>query len=148
MYDEKTTQGVGKPQKPEPGRLVELILQQVNDDRQTLIFLDAVNECGDPYKILSYIEALIIAPGVQIKICLSSINERGIEECLVKTPNLARITLDQEEMRSDIDMLVRDSLEHHPRLMRHPHQLKEDITRALARGAQGMYAGSQLLLCL
>ena len=143
LYDENTTQGFTKPQRLEPERLVDLILEQANDDHQTLIFLDAVNECGDPYKILSYIEALVMAPGARIQVCLSSINERGIEDHLLKIPNLATITLDQQEMKSDIDILLRTSLENHPRLRRHSHQLKEEIILGLTKGAQGMYVSPE-----
>lgn len=139
LYDDKVSQNFGKIPRLGTGELVDLIFQMTNDDHQTFIFLDALNECGDPYVALSCIESLLAFPRARIKICLSSINERGIVDYLLRMPNLLTKTLNQGEMRNDIDVLVRASLEEHPRLSQHSAQLKDEIIWALTRGAQGMY---------
>lgn len=78
-------------------------------------------------------------PGVRIQICISSINERGIEEHMLKMPALKIETLNHQTMRHDVDLLVRASIADHHRLRQHSPQLKEEIVWTLTRGAQGMY---------
>ena len=145
LFDEKNTQAFGKAQRLETERLVELILQQINDDHRTLIFLDAINECGSSHAILSNIESLLMCSGARIHICLSSINERDIEDHLKKLPNLYVKNLEQQEMTIDINILVSDYLENHSRLKQHSRKLKDEIISALTQGAQGMYADFDMI---
>lgn len=142
---EKNTKAFGKPQRLGSEKLVELILQQINDDHRTLIFLDAINECGSSHAILSNIESLLTRSGARIHICLSSINERDIEDHLQKLPNLYVKNLEQQEMTIDINILVCDYLENHSRLKQHSRKLKDEIISALTQGAQGMYADFDMI---
>ncbi len=137
IYDQKTAQGFGKVDRLEDSQLVILIIERIKVQDRAFILIDAVNECVDPYEILSHL--VNISKSCQnVYIFLSSINEKGIEECLQQMPRLVVGILGPRDIEKDINMLVEANLESHTKLRQNSPELKAEITAALTRDAQGM----------
>ncbi|MCJ1405083.1 hypothetical protein MMC11_008309 [Xylographa trunciseda] len=127
--------------------LVDLLMEVVQQEGSVYIFLDAVNECGDPIEVLDYMRRLSADhPKNTVHIFLSSINQGGIDDCIESFPSWSAITLLPRDMSNDIELLVRDSIETNPRLRKHSEELKEEIAKALTQGAQGMFRWVQCQL--
>ncbi|MCJ1393371.1 hypothetical protein MMC18_006244 [Xylographa bjoerkii] len=127
--------------------LIDLLLEIVQQDRSVYIFLDAVNECGDPVEVLNYMRRLSAHRLKNtVHIFLSSINEGGIDDCIESFPCWSAATLLPRDMSDDIELLVRASIETNPRLRKHSKELKEEIANALTQGAQGMFRWVQCQL--
>lgn len=136
-YDQEAVKSFGKTQNMDADQIINLIIERIRDRGSAFIFLDAVNECSDPNEVL--IPLKIIANSCNnVHMFMSSINEKGIEECLQQMPRLVIETLHLLDLTDDIDMLVQANLETHPRLRQHTPQLKKEIALALTDGAQGM----------
>ncbi|MCJ1286866.1 hypothetical protein MMC26_006212 [Xylographa opegraphella] len=127
--------------------LTDLLLEVIQQERSVYIFLDAVNECGDPVEVLSYMRRLSEHHlKSTVRIFLSSINERGIEDCVESFPSWSVTTLLPRNMSDDIELLVWASIDTNPRLRKHSNDLKEEIAGTLTRGAQGMFRWVQCQL--
>ena len=119
--------------------LIDLLLEVVQQERSVYIFLDAVNECGDPVEVLSYMRRLSAHHlKSTVHIFLSSINEGGIDDCIEGFPCWTVTTLLPRDMSDDIELLVWASIDTNPRLRKHSKELKEEIAKTLTQGAQGM----------
>lgn len=136
-YDQESAKGFGKPQMMDDDQIVPLIIKSIRDRGHAIILLDAVNECGDPEKVLTPLKT-IANSCENVYMFFSSINEKGIEDFLLQMPRLIIETLHTWDIKNDIHMLVQANLETHPRLRKHTPQLKNEITLALTHGAQGM----------
>ncbi len=138
-YDRNFAKSFGKLKvdKLKNDQLADLIIERIKRQGRTFIFLDAVNESINPYEILSFL-VTISKSCDNAYVFISSINEKGIEECLQQMPRSIIETLQQMDMRNDINMLVQASLRDHPKLHLHTPELKQEITLALTHGAQGM----------
>lgn len=137
IYDQKTAQGFGKVDRLEDSQLVILIIERIKVQDRAVILIDAVNECVDPYEILNHL--VNISKSCQnVYIFLSSINEKGIEECLQQMPRLVVGILRPRDIEKDVNMLVEANLESHTKLRQNSPELKAEITAALTRDAQGM----------
>ncbi|MCJ1437034.1 hypothetical protein MMC27_006419 [Xylographa pallens] len=127
--------------------LTDLLLEVVQQEKSIYILLDAVNECEDPVKIISYMRRLSAHhPKNTVHILLSSINERGIEDCIESFPRWTVVTLLPSDMSDDIELLVQASVDGNPRLRKHSKELKEEIIETLTQGAQGMFRWVQCQL--
>ena len=119
--------------------IVDLLLEQVQQEGSIYIFLDAVNECEDPAKILKYLRRLSACHfNSAAHIFLSSINEKGIDDCVESFSLWSVATLLPGDMSDDIELLVLASIEENPRLHKHSKELRDEIAQALTKGAQGM----------
>lgn len=136
-YDQESAKCFSKPQHMDVDESVALIIERIRDRGRTFIFLDAVNECSDPEEVLSPLKTIANSCD-SVHVFMSSINEKGIEDCLQDMPRLIIATLHPRDIRNDINMLVQVNLETHPRLRYHTPQLKKEINLALTQGAQGM----------
>lgn len=116
---------------------VTLIVERIKQLGHAFLFLDAVNECGNPDEILTPLKTILNLCD-NVHMFISSINEKGIADCMQQMPRLTIETLYSWYMTNDISMLVQANLETHPRLRYHTPQLKKEITLALTHGAQGM----------
>lgn len=137
IYNKKIATGFSKPQKMDVDQLIVTIVQRVKCSGRTFIFIDAVNESNDPDEILACLRSIAKSCD-NVYILMSSINEMGIEESVQQMPRLIVHTLHPQDTRSDIDLLVQEKLQNHPRLRHHTPQLKNEITLALTHGADGM----------
>lgn len=144
MYIDARQKTLGKPSMPEIDVLSSLLKMQA-DTRHLYILIDGINECGDPYEILQSLNDISKDPS-NIRLFLSSINEKGIENYVSAMPALCIETLRPEDIKHDISMLVLSTLELQPRLRQLPQNLKHDIVRALSKGAQGMFRWVQCQL--
>ena len=138
IFGEKSKGVTGKPQRLKTNEVLQHIVEQCQDKNRCYIFIDAVNECSNPHDVLTCLESIVTDPSICVQAFISSINEKDIEEMIQSMPNLSIETLNEQEMRNDIHMLIKASLETHPRLRKYPLQLKENIFQALASRAQGM----------
>lgn len=136
-YDQESAKSFGKPQRMDADQIVPLIIERIRDRGHAFIFLDGVNECGDPEKVLTPLTTIANSCR-NVYMFISSINEKGIEDFLQQMPQLIIDTLHPWDIRNDIHMLVQANLETHPRLRQHTPRLKNEITLALTHGAQGM----------
>ncbi|KAI5777727.1 hypothetical protein EDC01DRAFT_385661 [Geopyxis carbonaria] len=123
-----------------------LILRKARTQLATYLFLDAANECADPFGVLTQLAALAAAPDCHIHVFLSSINERGIDTVLRAVPGLLVETVLPRSISADVDLLIHASLDAHPRLRQHPASLKAQIVAKLSVGAQGMFRWVQCQL--
>lgn len=114
-----------------------MIVERIKDQDRIFILIDAVNECIDPSELLGQL-VKISKSCKNVYLFISSINEKGIEECLHQMPRLVVGTLHPWNIEKDIIMLVKANLENHIRLRQHSPELKAEITASLTRGAQGM----------
>ena len=114
-----------------------MIAEGIKGRDRSFILIDAVNECIDPHEILGHL-VHISKICKNVYIFISSINEKGIEECLQRMPRLVVRTLHPRDIENDINMVIKANLEHHTRLRQHSPEIKAEITAALTRGAQGM----------
>ncbi|MCJ1383613.1 hypothetical protein MMC17_006727 [Xylographa soralifera] len=127
--------------------LTDLLIEVVQEEGSVYIFLDAVNECGDPVQILSYMRRLSAHYLKNtVHILLSSINEGGIDDCIEGFPCWTVATLLPRDMSDDIELLVWASIDKSPRLRKHSKELKEEIAETLTQGAQGMFRWVQCQL--
>ena len=136
-YDKETATSSGKPQKMGVDQLIAFIIQRAKNSARTFIFLDAVNECSDPDRIITCLKTISKSCD-NVYTFMSSINEKGIEESLQQMSRLVVYTLHPRDIGTDINLLVQEKLHNHPRLRHHTPQLKEEITVALIHGADGM----------
>lgn len=114
-----------------------MIIEQIKVQDRAFILIDAVNECVDPYEILGHL--VNISKSCQnVYIFISSINEKGIEECLQQMPRLVVGALGPGDIEKDVNMLVKANLESHSKLRQNTPELKAEITATLTRDAQGM----------
>lgn len=131
--------GSTQPNRIDAGRLVELIVKHVSKAQEVFLFIDGINECGDPESVLSSLRRIIESCSkVVIHLFLSSIDEKGIGSCLQAFPDVRVVILRQSQLHDDIGLLVKASLESNPRLRRYKEDLKSDIQWALTKGAHGM----------
>ena len=137
IYDQKSTKSFGKLEKMNADQSVPLIIERIREQGQAFIFVDAVNECSNPEEVINPLKT-IANSCENVHMFFSSINEKGIDDSLQQMPRLMIRALDPWHMMDDIHMLVQANLETHSRLRHHTPQLKDEITQALTRGAQGM----------
>ncbi|MCJ1263937.1 hypothetical protein MMC22_003808 [Lobaria immixta] len=137
-YDQESAKSFGNPRNMDTDQTVNLIVERIRDLSHAFLFLDGVNECGNPDEILTPLKTISNLCD-NVHMFISSINEKGIADCLQQMPRLTIETLHSWDIADDINMLVQANLETHPRLRYHTPQLKKEITLALTHGAQGMF---------
>ena len=117
--------------------LVDLIIRQAQHRKQLYIVIDAINESNDPCSLLQALDKILkSASGVQLLV--SSINEKGIERIIDQMGKTFEVTISPNDIREDVGLLVDSALTTHPRLMALPETLKDDISKRLTDGAEGM----------
>lgn len=144
QYNALCAQTNGRPTRPEKQTLVNALCRAGSENTKYLL-VDGLNECGDPTEILEALQSMTEACS-DVRILISSINEKGIEEQLESFPGLHIQTLGPRSTRHDIHLLISSSLETSSRLKRLPADLKADIEYALTHGAQGMFRWAQCQL--
>lgn len=144
IYVDVSAKTLGKPPRPEMDVLSNLLVRQA-EKRPLYILIDGINECGQPHEILQTL-ASISKSASNIRIFLSSINEKGIGDYIQAMPALSIENLRPQDIRPDITLLVHSTLETQPRLKQLSSDLKDDIVWALGEGAQGMFRWAQCQL--
>ena len=144
-YNTLCAQTNNRPPRPEKKILVNAMCKRAGSENPTYLLIDGLNECGDPTEILEALVSVTEACS-NVRILISSINEKGIEEQLERFPKVHIETLSPRSMKHDIHLLISSSLETSPRLKRLPANLKSDVEYALTHGAQGMFRWAQCQL--
>lgn len=147
QYNTLCAQTNDRPTRPEKQTLVNALCQRAGSGNPTYFLIDGLNECGDPTAILEALQNVTEACS-NVRILISSINEKGIEEQLERFPKVHIETLSPRSMGHDINLLISSSLETSSRLKRLPADLKGDVEYALTQGAQGMFRWAQCQLDL
>ncbi|KAL9101489.1 MAG: hypothetical protein Q9163_003260 [Psora crenata] len=147
MYVSSSTESMGKPGRLEVDVLTDLITKRARDKGGIYILIDGINECSKPEELLYALKAISTSAS-GVRIFLSSINEKGIEQHLQGMPGLRVETLRPDDIREDIGLSVEATIQSHPRLKQLPPNLKHDIAKALAKGAEGMFRWVQCQLDL
>ena len=145
QYKHLCAQTNDRPTRPEKQKLVNAMCQRAGSENPTYLLIDGLNECGDPTEILEALQDVTQACS-NVRILISSINEKGIEEQLERFPKVYMETLSPRSMKHDIHILISSSLETSSRLKRLPADLKGDVEYALTHGAQGMFRWAQCQL--
>ena len=149
QYNALCAQTNDRPTRPEKQTLVNAMCQRAGSENPTYFLIDGLNECGDPTEILEALQS-VTETCSNVRILISSINEKGIEEQLERFPKVHIETLSPRSanMRHDIHLLISSSLNTSSRLKRLPADLKADVEYALTHGAQGMFRWAQCQLDL
>ena len=139
LYQASQPESTSQVRRLDTQQLLDLLLESIGDHRTIYIFIDGIKECTNPESILISLGKLIQScSNTSIHLFISSINEKGIEPCIEKLPELRVESLRERNLREDIHLLVKATLESNARLRTHNAQLKADIEQALTRGAHGM----------
>ena len=141
LYDDRSGNWTGNPIRLTVNHLINLIIEQVQCLERAYILVDAVNECGDCREVLQSFETIAKSSSTKttLHLLISSINEKGIESCLQKMPNMTTETLGPRDIWNDVHLYVEANLESHPRLRQYQPELKAKIRLALTGSAQGMF---------
>ncbi|KAL9124775.1 MAG: hypothetical protein Q9217_005928 [Psora testacea] len=137
MYKTSCGEKLGRPSRLEVNVLAGLITKQAQYQKGVYILIDGINECGSPGELLDALKSISTSTS-GVRIFLSSINEKDIAEHLLGMPRLHVETLEPNDIRNDIRLLVGSNLESHPRLKQLSPGLKNDIAHALTEGAEGI----------
>lgn len=136
-FEELCRNSLSKGIKLDVDVLVDLIIQQANHRNYLCLVVDGINECSDPCGLLMAFEKILVSTkGVQLVI--SSINEKGIEQSVLRMPKIHNMKISPKKVESDVSVLVQFALVEHPRLKELPQNLKSEIREKLTKGAEGM----------
>ncbi|MCJ1473880.1 hypothetical protein MMC13_002535 [Lambiella insularis] len=146
-FDAKLQSNFVQPSRLSTDDVLSLLIEHIQDIGKAYIFLDAINECGDPLEIVDYLRQILVScPESAVHVFVSSINEKGIEDHIKQLPCLNVVTLSPLDISLDIELLVLSSIEANPRLRKHNSEVKHEIAHTLTRGAQGMFRWVQCQL--
>ncbi len=136
-FEELAKKSLSKSVKLDVDVLVDLIIQQAKYRKQLCIAIDGVNESSDPCGLLMAFERILNST-TGVKLLISSINEKGIEQSVLRMPKIYDITVSPQKVESDVSVLVHTALERHTRLKELPQSLKDEVATRLTDGAEGM----------
>ena len=141
IYRTKKTQigGSAQPKRLSNKDLLNLITEYIGQLKEVHILIDGINESVDLESILKSLEQIIHScTDTVVHLFISSIDEKGIASILESFPDLRIEALRHHHLRSDIGLLVQQSLDTSSRLRRYDSELKLQIQLTLTEGALGM----------
>ena len=114
LYDERSGNIFSKPIRLKLNDLINLIIEQAKHLQRAYILSNAINECGDSYKILQSFETITK---------FSSIKNHYRDVVF-------------QDIWDDVHLYVVANLEAHPRLWQHSPNIKAKFRQTLADSAQ------------
>jgi len=105
--------------------------------RHAYIVLNALDECAEREKLLSFIEQINNWKLGTLHILVMSQPETVVSECLASRVS-STIDLQSAVVDIDIQIHIHKKLQSDPHLKKWPSNIKEEIATSLMKGANGM----------
>lgn len=134
FYSKKNT-GQGRPRTDDLTGILKTILGEF---QHAYIVLDALDECRDREKLLTFIEETVNWKLGNIHFLATSRKERDINDCLTSLVT-TEVTISSTDVDMDIQCYVRERLAKDPKLSKWPTKVREEISLSLMSGAHGTY---------
>jgi NACHT domain. len=124
-------------QQPNMPNLMKTLKHMLGDFRHTFIILDALDECTEQEELLILIGEIVDWKLGNLHILVTSRKEREIEDSLLSCVS-CQINIQSTLVDNDIQIHIRERLEHDPKLKKWPANVREEIEMTLMQGAHGM----------
>jgi hypothetical protein len=123
--------------EPTTQSLMKVLREVLTGFRHVYILVDALDECGEPKRLLSTIEQIISWDLKHLHILATSRPEPVIKDHLSWRVS-DTIDLRHAPVDADIQIHIRERLQNDFRLRRWPSEVHEEIEKTLMAGAKGM----------
>ena len=125
-------------QQPSMNSLQHTLYVILNGLNSVYIIIDALDECTERDKVLSWIRQIVFQNVPNLHIIVTSRPEREIEDVL-QPLDLGCVDIVRDAENVDIEKYIDQELQTDHKLNRWEKVIQEDIKMALITGAQGMY---------
>ncbi|KAJ7754320.1 hypothetical protein DFH07DRAFT_941032 [Mycena maculata] len=120
--------------------LQDLIIQLLQQSQQTYIVVDALDECDHPNEVAN----ILIMIAKHCSILVTSRSE--CEDTSTILESYPQIHISSDDVQADIDHFVKSSLQKHRRISKRSTEIKQHISRALVKAADGMFLWVTLMI--
>lgn len=124
--------------RPQKAALVEALFSIAEGFQDICIVVDALDECQNRSGLASLLVEIIGSPSKNIRILGTSRREQDLEPAF-QDNRCCSVSLQSSPVDEDISLHIRRRISRERRLHTWPPSVKDEIERALIRGAQGMY---------
>jgi hypothetical protein len=124
-------------QEPAEDKIRELFKDAIIRQEYTYVVLDAMDECTDREPLLDYLEDLVTANLPGFHLVVTSRREKDIEDSFHSICNYS-MSIDSAIVNEDIYRYIQHRLATDRKLQKWPAAVKEEITTAMMKRADGM----------